>query len=1223
MFDKKIPLIFGCAALGLIIFLYFKSPIPFTSKTQISAIAGSGSSLLGWFALDEGGGTTASDSSGSGYTSTLVNSPAWVTGRIGGALSFDGVDDYAMFGPGYPSELFDLSQTYFTASLWIKVPSLGVSRTFINKKGNSNRGWFLGMTNENAISFGGFSIYASNGQSASQVIKDTEWHHIALVRDNSTYRLYVDGALVPLSVTPTAHPSRGSATLTAGASSPTTGAPTVFFQYSLDDLRIYNRTLSTEEISQLYAFNTNTSGSGSAVSTPTSPTPTQAQTNPPVSGGDTTPPSLSSGSPAGNLSAGTESVTLTLSTNENAQCKYDTSSGIPYASMGFVFSNTGGTSHSTIVSGLASGNSYVYRVRCRDASGNASTNDLSISFSVSSAPAQAPASISGTGTSVTRTSGGVDFTWEFNCGGKPCRYGTFVNGEYWVVPIDDSGKRVSAVTITNILPGGVTNGAEVNPSNPLKHGILTLRPYSYDANLNIMTKLPYNALPGQSIFKASVGNPTGCRDSNGCVASDDVLTVLSDIPPNNGSTVFRPPFHGSWKPLFTTDKVRLDRLSSLPEVTSALGASNFQASVANIVKTWTVPMYELGNANNDTDLYRITLPLNVVANYGAYVSSAYLGGVLNVLGTESTSAKATAVYALMQRGIDAYGGMFKLGIPFGSGAGQKLGKKPAVAFFAALYDDPAILSEVRSVATDPYYLSKQFFQEDAQIYRGQSGAVLWGEGETGAWGEATYWLRHFAQWASLNKGGTGYDNNGASGDPYGYIDGPAGGTKTTSSQGRNYQPVAAPYIMKYGFLLSLMPWYRYANGDDEIIEYTDRVQGRGITGFSGGYWSKPDMCAEVDPREVLGCNPQSKVTGCLYYKVTWGPDPANPGKCIMHNGDPNTQGRWANQHGNTIYKLESTTGVLWTKLRDCTDPAHSSYPCRGLGPEGPDGNPPIVMHQGKSNTSVPATPNTPITPAVTPTAPVVTTPNQQASTSTAQGTYTVTVSKSGLGLGIVSGPGISCGSDCSEVGFAKGTSVTLRATANTGSVFIGWSGGVCVGISPSCVFTVSSSVVVTASFMDASSVGIVSQTAPSTGQDVVATSVIETASNTELGKLVELFISLGVIRSDKASAARTFAKNNSSASVSSTSSSAPVSYCFLCFLYQGSRDDVVLLQTILAKDKTVYPEGIINGNFGPLTKRAVQRFQIKYEIANPTHPAYGIVGPITRGKLLEVYRKQP
>lgn len=1219
---KKISLVFSVAALGLIIFLYFKSPIPFTSKDQTAAIVGSGSSLLGWFSLDEGSGSSAGDSSGSGYVATLTNNPTWVTGRIGTALSFDGVDDYAVFGPGYPSELFDLSQTYFTVSLWAKVPSLGVSRVFVNKKGNNNRGWFLGMTADNAISFGGFSIYASTGQSASQVIKDTEWHHISLVRDGSTYRLYVDGSLIPLSITPTAHPSRGSATLTAGASSPTTGTPTNFFQYSLDDLRIYNRALSASEISELYAFNGTTgSSSGSVVSTPTTPAP--IQTNPPVSGGDTTPPSLSSGSPAGNLPTGTGSVTLTLSTNENAQCKYDTSSGIPYASMGSVFSTTGGLSHSTVVSGLTSGNSYVYRVRCQDVFGNASTNDFSISFSVSSAPVQVPASISGAGTSVTRKSGGVDFTWEFNCEGKPCRYGTFVNGDYWVAPIDDSGKRVSAVTITNILPAGITNGAEVNPSNPLKQGILTLRPYSYDANLNIMTKLPYKALPGQSIFKASVGNPTGCRDSNGCVASDDVLTVLSDIPPNNGATVFRPPFHGSWKPLFTTDKVRLDRLSSLPEVTSALGASNFQTSVATIVKTWTVPMYELGNANNDTDLYRITLPLNVVPNYGAYVSSAYLGGVLNMLGTESPSAKATAVYALMQRGIDAYGGMFKLGIPFGSGAGQKLGKKPAVAFFAALYDDPSVLSEVRSVATNPYYLDKQFFQEDAQIYRAQSGAVIWGEGETGAWGEATYWLRHFAQWAAINKGGTGYDNNGAGGDPYGYIDGPAGGTKITSTQGRNYQPVAAPYIMKYGFILSLMPWYRYANGDDEIIEYTDRLQGRGIAGFSGGYWSKPDVCAEVDSREILGCNPQSKVTGCLYYKVTWGPDPANPGKCIMHNGDPNTQGRWANQHGNTVYKLESTTGVLWTKLRDCTDPAHSSYPCRGLGPEGPDGNPPIVMHQGKSNTSVPTTPSTPTSPVVPPTTPVVTIPNQQASTSTAQSTYTVTVSRSGLGLGTISGPGISCGVDCSEVGFAKGTSVTLKATAGQGSLFTGWSGGVCSGTS-SCVFTVSSSIVVTASFVDASSVGTIPQTAPSTSEDVGVTSVVETAtSNSELGKLVELLISLGVIRSDKVSAARTFAKNNSSATVSPTTSSAPASYCFLCFLYQGSRTDVILLQTILAKDKTVYPEGIINGNFGPLTKRAVQRFQIKYEIANPTHPAYGIVGPITRGKLLEVYRKQP
>jgi len=52
---------------------------------------------------------------------------------------------------------------------------------------------------------------------------------------------------------------------------------------------------------------------------------------------------------------------------------------------------------------------------------------------------------------------------------------------------------------------------------------------------------------------------------------------------------------------------------------------------------------------------------------------------------------------------------------------------------------------------------------------------------------------------------------------------------------------------------------------------------------------------------------------------------------------------------------------------------------------------------------------------------------------------TLTVSKSGTGAGSVSGTGISCGSDCSET-YTDGTSVTLTASANTGSSFASWTG---------------------------------------------------------------------------------------------------------------------------------------------------------------------------------------
>ena len=62
-------------------------------------------------------------------------------------------------------------------------------------------------------------------------------------------------------------------------------------------------------------------------------------------------------------------------------------------------------------------------------------------------------------------------------------------------------------------------------------------------------------------------------------------------------------------------------------------------------------------------------------------------------------------------------------------------------------------------------------------------------------------------------------------------------------------------------------------------------------------------------------------------------------------------------------------------------------------------------------------------------------------------------------------------------------------------------------------------------------------------------------------------------------------------------------------------DDVLNLQTFLAEDASVYPEGLATGYFGPLTREAVKRWQAKQGIANSGDAGttgWGLVGPRTR-----------
>ena len=65
---------------------------------------------------------------------------------------------------------------------------------------------------------------------------------------------------------------------------------------------------------------------------------------------------------------------------------------------------------------------------------------------------------------------------------------------------------------------------------------------------------------------------------------------------------------------------------------------------------------------------------------------------------------------------------------------------------------------------------------------------------------------------------------------------------------------------------------------------------------------------------------------------------------------------------------------------------------------------------------------------------------------------------------------------------------------------------------------------------------------------------------------------------------------------------------------------VTELQNILAADSEIYPEALITGYYGPLTEQAVRRYQKRHSIVSSGSPdttGYGVVGPATRGKLVQ------
>jgi hypothetical protein len=82
-----------------------------------------------------------------------------------------------------------------------------------------------------------------------------------------------------------------------------------------------------------------------------------------------------------------------VTTTESSTCRYGTVAGTEYASLPTVFATTGGTTHTSPLTGLTNGASYLHYVRCQDVAGNATTSDTVISFNVA-APDTTPPTVS-------------------------------------------------------------------------------------------------------------------------------------------------------------------------------------------------------------------------------------------------------------------------------------------------------------------------------------------------------------------------------------------------------------------------------------------------------------------------------------------------------------------------------------------------------------------------------------------------------------------------------------------------------------------------------------------------------------------------------------------------------------------------------------------------------------------------------------------------------------
>ena len=308
----------------------------------------------------------------------------------------------------------------------------------------------------------------------------------------------------------------------------------------------------------------------------------------------------------------------------------------------------------------------------------------------------------------------------------------------------------------------------------------------------------------------------------------------------------------------------------------------------------------------------------LVSNYGAGIARTWHGDLVSLLSSSTTANKTPALAAMLTYGKDLFHAMYDGDVRkrnWGSGAGQALGKFPPALLFASLLKDEAntsidykkILGETSTTLLG--YADVRGPHELEQVNEGPNGPV-WGDDadDLTELDIGSYWKGMLT--AQCFDGATGdfatcsvsRGNKGIR-DPYNYIDGPA------TKSGSNYMSVSAGGQSAFVASMFLIPGMCEIVAYQPLVDYVIRLHNVGVQ-------TANDPCAPPDPREDPNtCNPYEwRDPGCVYYGVTWGPDPNNPGQCITNSAGQN--GRFGSIHGSSISFGYSVSQIEnnWSKI---------------------------------------------------------------------------------------------------------------------------------------------------------------------------------------------------------------------------------------------------------------------------------------------------------------------
>ena len=187
------------------------------------------------YALDEGKGVLAHDGAPDGQDAQ-IHGAKWVKGVRGSALAFDGKSAFVDCGSGKRLALKDK----LTVSAWINPKGKPSGEPVI--VGETPRNWAITHYKGRAY------FYISGGGNSRYVpVPYHSWTHVAGTYDGGTLRVYVNGQLRVMRKLPANTAIKSGGTVRIGGGN----RKGSFYNGFIDDVRVYARALSDEEISQL------------------------------------------------------------------------------------------------------------------------------------------------------------------------------------------------------------------------------------------------------------------------------------------------------------------------------------------------------------------------------------------------------------------------------------------------------------------------------------------------------------------------------------------------------------------------------------------------------------------------------------------------------------------------------------------------------------------------------------------------------------------------------------------------------------------------------------------------------------------------------------------------------------------------------------------------------------------------------------------------------------